>query len=692
MYRIAFDIGGTFTDFVMQDTRDGSTAYWKVPTSSGSPDRAVIAAMAETLSNGRASRDDIAELLHATTVATNAVLERDGARIALITTRGFRDIVLMGRQKRPDTNDMNLEKQKPVVERCDIFELTERIDAGGAIITPLAVDELDALVSTIERGDFSAVAVMFMHSYANSAHELEVGKRLRRDLPGIPVSLSCEVTPKYREYERVTTTTVNAYVQPIVDAYLGRLESAFASQGIGCDLKIMQSNGGLVSPAVARAYPVRIVESGPAAGVLMCAQVARDEGVDHVLTFDMGGTTAKLGAIDYGEPIIVPTFEVDTIRFRKGSGLPLNITAIELLEIGSGGGSIAEVSMGLIKVGPSSASAIPGPICYAKGGKRPTITDADVALGYLDPDFFNGGAMRLDIEAARAGIAEHIGRRLGLSGTEAAWGIYSVANSNLEGAMRVVSVERGRDPRQHVMIAFGGSGPLRAARLARSMGVPKVLVPHGAGVGSAIGLLAADQKLDSSLTRLIPIEKGAESAIQEVFAGLEERLRLELEQVSPHGSPVVWKRSCSMRYRGQGYEIRVDLPDCVIDEGFMTAAREAFERAYSAQYGYTDAGASMDGVDWHLTALVPRSKVPSWREESRTETDRTVRSRSAYFPEAGGFLETPVYRRNALCSDQTIPGPALIEDRESTTIVLPGDVASVSRNGHLILTINQKKN
>ena len=690
MFRLAFDIGGTFTDFALQDTRDNALRIWKVPTSSSAPADAVMRAIRDLLAAGDVRPDDISGILHATTVATNAILERKGARTALVTTRGFRDIAMLGRQKRPDTNDMNLGKQKPVVLRSDIFEVTERIEADGSVNTPLDDAEIAAVAQKIRDGGYEAIAVMFLHSYANPAHEQEAGRRLADACPGVAPSLSCEVSPKYREYERVTTTTANAYVQPIVHKYLERLEGAVHTEGLSAEFQIMQSNGGLVSSAIARSFPVRIVESGPAAGVLMCAQVGREEGLDHLLTFDMGGTTAKLGAIDFGEPMVVPTFEVDTIKFRKGSGLPLNITAIELLEIGAGGGSIAEAGMGLIRVGPASAGAEPGPVCYAKGGAHATITDANLVLGYLNPDYFNGGAMSLDVDGAHEAIARQVGQPLGLSTEQAAWGVHSVANSNMERAMRVVSVERGRDPRKHVMMAFGGAGPLHAARLARALGVPRLMVPYGAGVGSALGLLTADQKLDNSLTRVLSIEDGVAEAIYQVYEELGARLKDELRHISAPSEKVQWRRACSMRYRGQGYELRVELPDGPIDEAFVNAARTAFEEAYRTNYGYIDNSARIEGIDWHLMAVVEQDKpITIGRTVSETAAVSSEETyRKAYFPEAGGFVEARVVDRYTMQPGQRFTGPAMIEERESTTIVLPGDIAHVTDTGHLMVEIN----
>ena len=448
MIRIAFDIGGTFTDFVLHDSASADMRFSKVPSTPGNPAEAVLAGIDALFQQLDIKPEHVEGTLHATTVATNAILERKGNRTALVTTKGFRDVLLIARQKRYDTNDLYLVKPTPLVERADIFEVGERMAPDGEVLAAIDGADVETAIQRLAEGHYESVAIVFLHAYANDAHEKAVRDSIGRALPDLELCISSEVSPKFREYERTSTTVANAYVKPLVGRYLGELEGALKARGFPSDLFIMQSNGGLVPPELARDNPIRIVESGPAAGVLMCAVVGRDAGFDHVMTFDMGGTTAKLGAIDDGEPAIVSTFEVDAVQYKKGSGLPLNISAVELLEIGAGGGSIARTDMGLISVGPESAGADPGPMCYGAGGERPTITDANLVLGYLNPEYFNGGAMALDPVAAAKGIEAHIARPLGLTVQEAAWGIHSVANSNMERAMRVVSIERGRDPPQ----------------------------------------------------------------------------------------------------------------------------------------------------------------------------------------------------------------------------------------------------
>src|SRR5581483_3205462 len=460
MIRVAFDIGGTFTDFVLSDDATGAMHTLKVPTSSANAGAAVIEGLEKLLAQAHMRGSAVDVVLHATTVATNAVLERKGAKTGLVTTRGFRDVLIIGRQKRYETYDMYIDKPEPLVPRRHIVEVVERVAPDGSVVTALEPDSVDRAIDSLLKSGRETVAVSLLHAYANGEHERRIREQFARRAPHLPVSISSEVSPKFREYERTNTTVTNAYVKPVVDRYLRHLGEALAARGIRNNLFVMQSNGGLISPDLARDFPVRIIESGPAAGVLMSAIVGKEEGRDQIITFDMGGTTAKLGAIDDGAPAIMPTFEVDLVRYKRGSGLPINVPAVEMIEIGAGGGSIARDNKGMIVVGPESAGADPGPICYGRGGSAPTITDANVVLGYISPDWFNGGAMRLDKEAARRGIERAIAEPLGVATEQAAWGIHLVATSSMENALRLVSVERGRDPRHYAMVAFGGAGPL----------------------------------------------------------------------------------------------------------------------------------------------------------------------------------------------------------------------------------------
>lgn len=685
--QIAFDIGGTFTDFALRDLNTGFVTVWKVPTTSSAPAKAVLNSLSERIAQGSLNSGAISEVLHATTIATNAILERKGSRVALITTKGFRDVLLMGRQKRYDTNNLHLNKPVPLVRRSDIFEIEGRLAADGTEIVPLDESGSRALAEVLAASDYDAIAIVLLHSYANAEHEKRLARIVREVLNRKIITTSSEVSPKFREYERTSTTVANAYVAPLVDNYLTMLNESLTRLQITANLSIMQSNGGLVSADLARSQPIRIVESGPAAGVLMCAEVGREEGFDHVITFDMGGTTAKLGAIDNGVPAVTSTFEVDAVNYKKGSGLPLNITAIELLEIGAGGGSVARTKMGLITVGPDSSGSEPGPICYGRGGKLPTITDANLVLGYLNPNYFNGGAMNLSAGSAEA-IERDIGEPLDLKLHDAAWGIHSVANANMERAMRIVSIERGRDPRRYTMVAFGGAGPLHAARLARALEIPRMIVPRGAGVGSALGLLVANQKIDVALTRVVKLTGDTENTIASIFAELEKRAQIQIRYLNNKSEAVI-ERGASMHHVGQGYEIRVNLPSGAIGAGYDRAVQDAFYTAYKKEYGYIDTQSAIEVTDWYVQATIAtQQKIEKLRLETPAATEEAVTGeRLAYFPEAGGMTRTSVVNRYALKPGQRIAGPALVEERESTTVVLPGDILFLTDCGNLMIEI-----
>ena len=684
MWRMAFDIGGTFTDFVLAGVGE-PPRFLKIASTPHDPSVAVITGFDQLLTDAGISASSITTLLHATTVATNAIIERKGRPTALVTTAGFRDVLLIGRQKRYETYDLYMDKPAPLVARRNVFEVIERVGPNGEVDKELEPASLDAIIETLAESTIQSVAVSLIHAYANPTHENIIKKILQARLPNLLVSLSSDISPKFREYERTSTTVANAYVRPIVADYISQLQSTLGARGVENEMFIMQSAGGLISTSIAIEEPVRIVESGPAAGVLMSALVGTEAGENSIITFDMGGTTAKLGAVDEGIPAITPTFEVDPIRYRPGSGLPINVPAIELLEIGAGGGSIARAEFGVIHIGPESAGADPGPICYGLGGQRSTITDANLVLGYLNPHFFNGGAMTLDVENARAGIARDIGEPLELDIERAAWGIHAAANANMEKAMRIVSVERGRDPRRYSLVAFGGAGPVHAARLAKSIGIPKVVVPFGAGVGSAIGLLRAEPKIDTSITRVIDIVPESHSLIAEIYLKLEGQANRDLQRLGVDAIPH-WSRYGYLRYQGQGYEIRVDLPLLPIDDDYTNEVCRAFDQAYARNYGYHDKLAAIEAVDWHLVATLETPEAIldlGWRAPE-TSGD-SVSKRPVWFPEQGRFVETAIHDRSKLGQGQLIDGPAIVEDPEATVVVPPGMFAEVSRQGHLVI-------
>ena len=683
MLRLAIDTGGTFTDNVLQDTETGNLWFSKTLSNPSSPDLAVLEGVGDLHDLHAFALADIEEILLATTVGTNAILERKGARTALITTAGFRDVLILTRAKRYDTYDLHLDKPKPLIPRRQIFEVVERVAANGEVVYPLVEESVDEVIEKLLELEVEAVAVSLLHAYANPLHEQVVAAKLRQANADWPVSISSTVSPKYREYERTSTTITNAYVTPLVRRYLRTISRAFEREGFAGQIYVMQSNGGLLTPEIATELPVNLIESGPAAGVLLGDVVGRSIRSPRILTFDMGGTTAKVGAIEDGEPIVTNTFEVDAVNLRPWSGLPLNISALELVEIGAGGGSIATAGMGLIRVGPQSAGAEPGPACYAKGGTLATITDANTVLGYLAPEGFAGGKLDLEPDAARRAIDEQLAVVLGLDTQTAAWGVHEVANANMERALRSMSIERGRDPREFTLVAFGGAGPLHACRLARALGMSQVVVPFGAGVGSAIGMLAAEPRLTMAITQILSMDSGAPEMVRTLFGDLESRTLGMLRE-----DPARWIRHAYLRYHGQGYELRVELPESEIGGAFIEELLTRFHRAYQDAYGYDQADQPVEATEWHLTAITAGTQILPALAPTPRQTPSGRARRPAYFPELDGMVDCDIYDRLGLSAGRFVEGPALIADPDSTTLVLPGDTARVGDSGHLDITVN----
>ena len=690
MIRMAFDIGGTFTDIVLHESETGALHVAKTLTTPDDLARAVLEGLDDVLEQTDTQPEQISSLHHATTIATNAILERQGAKTALLTTKGFRDVLILGRQKRYETYNLYFHKPEPLTQRRHILEIDERVDEQGNVITPIDLDSVDAAIDTLASQDIESAAIVFLHSYANAEHERAAVQRIAERAPDLAVSASCEVSPRIREYERSSTTLANAYVKPIVAHYLNNLEETLGKKGFNAPLHVMQSNGGVVTPEIARDYPVRIVESGPAAGVLLARHIGRLESTDHILTFDMGGTTAKLGVVDDGEPAITSAFEIDTIDSRRYSGLPISTPAIELLEIGAGGGSIATTDGHTIQVGPQSAGAEPGPMCYGGGGDRTTVTDANLVLGYLDPGYFNGGAMTLDLEAAEFGLQRDIAEPLGLSLDAAAWGVHAVANANMERAMRVMSVEKGRDPRKYTLVAFGGAGPIHAARIARSLSIPRVIVPAAAGVGSAVGLLTAEARIDVTLTRGMFLDSDSSADIAAVYAELETMASKDASRLGS-GTPKL-SRYAYLRQTGQGFEINVNLPGGNIGADYASRVIESFHDTYERDYGYRDEDLDVEAVDWCLAATLPDESSAEFEATavvhgsgSGTGIDGT---RRVYLPEGSERVPCRILDRPALAACGQLEGPAIIEDPESTILALPGDRLNMSKRGDVVIDIN----
>ena len=682
-YRAGFDVGGTFTDFVVYDDATGKSHIGKTLTTPDDPTRGVMTGLRQLLERLEISFADLTQTLHATTLATNAILERSGSQTALVTTKGFRDVLQIGRQRRNDLYNIFVDRVAPIIDRELIWEIAERINASGDIVTPLDENEARRVAEEIAARGIRSVAVCFLHAYRNSKHEEMMRDVLADAVGGAFVSISSQISPRYREYERANTTSMNAYLMPTMHEYLGKLEGLLSQAGYGGDLYIMQSNGGIMTAKEAAKLPVRLIESGPAAGALMAARYGAMVSQPNVIAFDMGGTTAKVTLIDDGNPLVTDQLEVDRMNAREGSGLVLNAPSVDLVEIGAGGGSIAQVADGTLKVGPQSASSVPGPACYGRGGTRPTVTDANLVLGYLDANYFLGGKMPLEAEAARSAIAEHIGKPLGLDITQAAWGIYEVVTQNMALATQVVSVGRGKDPRDYTFISFGGAGPLHGARLARLLGCRTFLSPAGAGATSAFGLIMSEPLFNLSQTRVMRLAKFEPQIVSALFQKMEEDARALLLGTKVAGNWQFEYRA-DMKFVGQGHELNVLLGSEAKAAQNPDEMRQSFLSLYRKTYGHAHDN-PVDVTSWRLSA---RCRVPAMKFErcdaKPYDVSKAMRAtRPAYFPEAGGFIDTPVYDRYRLGAGHTLKGPAIIEERESTVVVLPGDRATIDEFGNI---------
>src|SRR5262245_33913073 len=686
-YRVGFDVGGTFTDFVLQSPT-GELTTAKRLTTYPDPSAACLGGLDELTAG--LGWDEIAQVVHGTTLGSNIVIERKARGVGLLTTRGFRDVLIIGREKRYQVYDLQIEKPAPLIPRRLIGEVTERVLADGSVRTPLDEDDARRAVRELAARGVTTLAVCFLHSYRNPVHEKRVAELVAEEAPGMVVTLSHEVSPTFREYERTSTTVVNAYVMTALRDYLRGLGSALKERGYRGRLFVMQSSGGIATAEAMERYPVRMIESGPAGGALMAAGYGELTGHRDLIAFDMGGTTAKLALVENGRPGTTTAFELHRVNNAPGSGLPMNIQAIDLVEIGAGGGSIARASLGVIAVGPESASSTPGPVCYGRGGAEPTVTDANLALGYLNPDYFAGGTMKLDGAGASRAIADRVARPLGLSVEEAAWGIHQIVTTNMELATRVVSIERGRDPRALTLVAFGGSGPVHGCRLAQALGVPRVIMPAAAGVTAAIGLLAAEVRFDVARTyvrRLDAVDVGFVSAMYDDMV----RQAAEVVRESVVDGDIVVARSADARYVGQGYELTVPVPAGVLDAAALAGVRRSFDEIYAARYGYANPSEPVEIVTWKLSATGQTSPVRLRRarhdSEATNEASARKSDRRAWFPETDGWTDTPVYDRYRLAPGHRLGGPAIVEERESTTVLPPGVMATVDDYASLIVSV-----
>ena len=682
-WRLGIDIGGTFTDFALLDQAGQKLAIHKQLTTPLDPSAAVIDGIQEILKKNNVPISDVSVIAHGTTLVTNAVIERKGVLTGMLVTSGFEDILDTGMEQRYELFDLRITYPEPIVPRNLRKGISERIHFNGDIETEIDMKQvLGATQELVEIYNVKALAVCFLHSYVNSSHESAVVKFLQNQFPDLYISASSEVYPNMREFERWTTTAINAYTRPMTDHYLQKLEGDLKELGFDGQLYIMTSSGGMLSPITARRFPVRLLESGPAAGMLMSAVQGKALELPNILSFDLGGTTAKGALVRDYKPLKSEQMEVDRVNeARKGSGFPLRIPVLDMIEIGSGGGSIAGIDdRGLLKVGPRSAGANPGPACYGKDGGYAALTDANLLLGYLDPDFFLGGEMKLDKRASEIAIEKNVGLPLSLSTLRASWGIHDSASEDIARAFRIHAAERGFDYRNATMVAFGGSGPLHAMGVAEKLKIPRVVFPIGAGVYSALGLLASPLSFELSRSRRVIVDDIDLKIFSSLFEALADETTNSLREAGVPNNEIHISRQIEARYFGQTHEIEVYLPEeQSIDDTFYNL-RKLFEKRYSEVYSFAVIDAPIEIINWKVIASGPE---PDFKmgytidSEKNTQLDLAIKgTREVYF-EKGGFQETPIYDRYLLTEGMKILGPALVEERESTCLITVGSKAFI---------------
>ncbi|HYM32734.1 MAG TPA: hydantoinase/oxoprolinase family protein [Candidatus Cybelea sp.] len=682
--RLAVDIGGTFTDIALET--GGKRFTTKVLTTPNKPETGVMAAIEIVLSQAGTQGADIDLVIHGTTLATNALIERKGALTALITTQGHRDTLETAFEDRFSEYDLNIDKPEPLVPRPLRFTVPERMNARGKVLLALDEAAVEALVPELARLGVASVAVGLLHSYANPAHERRIRELLQARLPELWITLSSEVCPEVREYERLSTACANAYVQPLMAGYLGRLDGLLRLTGFRCPLFLMLSGGGLATLNTAMRFPIRLVESGPAGGAILAGFIAAECGLPKVLSFDMGGTTAKICLIDEYRPQGSRSFEVARIyRSLKGSGLPLRIPVIEMVEIGAGGGSLAEIdALRRIKVGPESAGSEPGPACYGRGGVMPTVTDADVVLGRIDPDLFAGGTLKLDAVAANAAVTRMIGGPLALDGPVAAFGISEIVEENMANAARVHAIERGKTLSDCTMVAFGGAAPVHAARLAQKIGIDRIIVPTSAGVGSAIGFLRAPIAYEVVRSLYMRLEAFDLALVNRTLGEMRAEAEAVVRQGAPAGA-IAETCTAEMRYLGQGHEITVPVSLGLLTKDSVAAIRASFEAKYGEQFGRAIGGVPIELLAW---SVVVRSDVATPVRQKAVElrpAPAPHEHRLLFDAECEAYREVPVYRRATLAPGMTIAGPAVIAEAETSTVVVDGFDAHLNALDYIVL-------
>ena len=682
--RIGVDIGGTFTDVVLEEGAARHTA--KVLTTPRAPEEGVARGISGVLGTSGVKPHEVSLIIHGTTLATNALIERKGVTTALVTTEGFRDSVEMGTESRFEQYDINMEKPTPLVPRRRRFVVAERLSAAGEVILPLDEAAVESLAAQLETNRVESIAIGFLHSYVNPVHEQRAHEILSAALPNVTFTLSSEVAPEMREYERFSTACANAYVQPIMTRYLRRLEAELKGQGFGCPLFVMLSGGGVADIETGIRFPIRLVESGPVGGAVFSSYAAAECGLSEVLSFDMGGTTAKICIINDSKPHTERSFEVARAhRFLKGSGLPLRIPVIQMVEIGAGGGSLAHIdTLGRIAVGPESAGAEPGPACYDQGGEAPAVTDADVALGKIDPEAFAGGRLTLDAGLAEAALSRDVGNALSLAPDMAALGISEMVDENMASAARVHAIEIGATLTGRTMIAFGGAAPLHAARLAEKLEIDRVLIPTSAAVGSAVGFLRAPvayQVVHSAYQKISLFDAHAANIL---LAAMQAEAREIVARGAP-GAETVEKRTAFMRYLGQGHEVAVPLPARAWTAADNDFIRETFEKAYESTYGRIIPNLDLELVSWAVEVIAVNNMPASANSVGNAPAPAPYDTRSLLDTGSGERVEAAAYRREDLQPGSRIEGPAIIVENDTSTVVSPSFDATVNAQGYILL-------
>ncbi len=680
--RLGVDIGGTFTDVVLEVGNTRHSA--KVLTTYAAPEDAILQGMRQVCDTGRITPDSIDQIIHGTTLATNALIERRGAKTALITTKGFRDVIEMRTESRFEQYDLNLTLPEPLLPRNRRYVVAERLDARGEVLIPLDPTEVELLADELAMAGYESIAVGLLHAYANDRHEQMIRDVLARRLPDVMVSLSSEVSPQMREYERFNTTIANAFIKPLMKSYLGRLKGRLEEEGADCPVFLMHSGGGIISLESATEFPVRLVESGPAGGAVFAADIAARHGLDKALSFDMGGTTAKICLIKDQTPKTARVFEVArTYRFKKGSGMPISIPVIDMVEIGAGGGSIAHVdAMSQIRVGPESAGSEPGPACYGRDGDRPAVTDADLVLGKLDPANFAGGSIPLYPQKSEISLGAHVGEKLAMDATEAAWGVSEVVDENMANAARVHAVENGEDLGEYTMIAFGGAAPLHAARLCEKLGIDRCLIPQGAGVGSAIGFLRAPFSFEANRSVFMTLAAFDPQLVARLFDEMEEEATRFVRSCDAEAD-IRTAHKVYMRYAGQGWEIPIELPADVAHAPDATVFQQLFEAEYTNLFSRPVEGMKVEITVWSVNAYTPSPTVRKLGTTAKTVKAETANTRSLFDAGLGKPVEAAEFRRDELVTGSTAPGPAVVTENETTVVVPTSRAVAACADGTL---------